>query len=106
MVVTRLEERVEALHPLPADDGVTDRELERVPHVQLAGHVRRRVRVDVRLARRIGIRLVEALSLPGLLPALLDALRLVQRLHPAILGAELLPLILALALPPTGNGAT
>ena len=48
---------------------------------QLAGDVGRRVRVDVGLARRVGVGVVEALGLPGLLPALLDAARVVAGLH-------------------------
>ena len=41
-----------------------------------------------RLAAVLGVGLVEALLLPRLLPALLDALRLVQRLHASILGSS------------------
>ena len=81
VVVAGLEEDVEALHPLHAHDRVAERELERVAHVQLAGDVRRRVRVDEGGAGRIGIGVVETLFLPGLLPALLDALGLVERVH-------------------------
>ena len=81
MVVAGLEERVEALHPLHPDDGVADRELQGVPRVELAGDVRRRVRVDVGRPRRIGVGVVVTLALPGLLPALLDAVRVVTGLH-------------------------
>ena len=81
MVVPRLEQGVEPLHPLQPDQRVAERELQRVPGVQLAGHVRGRVRVDERGPRRIRVRVVEALGLPGLLPPLLDTGGLVARLH-------------------------
>ena len=74
VVVPRLPERVEAAHPVPADEHVLDRAVQRVPHVELAGHVRRRHADDVRLVAacaRSGR--VQALRLPGLLPARLDA---------------------------------
>ncbi len=81
VVVARLEEDVEALHPLHADEGVAERELERVAHVQLARHVRRGMGVDEGLARGVRLGVVEAFLLPRPLPALLDALRAVERLH-------------------------
>ncbi len=81
VVVARLEEHVEALHALEAHDGVTDGELERVAHVQLAGDVRGRMRIDIRRAGRVGVGVVEALLFPGALPALLDAARGVAGLH-------------------------
>ena len=56
MVVPRLEQGVEPLHPLQPDQRVAERELQRVPGVQLAGHVRGRVRVDERGPRRIRVR--------------------------------------------------
>ncbi len=86
VVVARLEERVEALHALHADERVGQGELERVPHVQLPGHVRRRVGDHESRPAALGVRLVEALGLPRLLPALFDAFGLVQRLHAVILG--------------------
>ena len=81
MVVAGLEQDVEALHAPQPDDRVAERELERVAEVQLAGHVGRRVRVDVRRPRRVGVGVVEAFVLPDALPTLLDALRTVERLH-------------------------
>ena len=81
MVVTGLEEDVLALHAVPADERVGKRELERVPHVELARHVRRRMRDHEGLARGIGVGRVEAFSLPGFLPARLDVLRAVTLLH-------------------------
>ena len=42
MIHTRLPEHLITLHPLAAGQGVHHRVLERVPHVQAAGHVRRR----------------------------------------------------------------
>ena len=87
VVVAGLEERVEALHALHADERVGQRELERVSHVQLPGDVRRRVGDHEGWPAALGVRLVEALGLPRLLPALFDAFGLVQRLHAVILGA-------------------
>jgi hypothetical protein len=81
VVVAGLEERVEAAHPVPADERVLERELQAVADRQRAGDVRRRVHDDERLPRRVGVGAVEALLLPGLLPALLDALRFVERIH-------------------------
>ena len=82
VVVARLPERVVALHPVPADQHVLDRAVERVAHVQRAGDVRRRHADHERLLAALArARAVEAFVLPGALPALLDAVRLVQRLH-------------------------
>jgi hypothetical protein len=86
VVVARLEERVEALHPLHAHERVGKRELKGVAHVQLPGDVRRRVGDHERRLAAVGVCLVETLGLPRLLPALFDAFRLVQRLHAVILG--------------------
>ena len=46
---------VVALHAPPADQHVLQRVVERVAHVQGAGHVRRRDDDGVRLARRVGL---------------------------------------------------
>jgi hypothetical protein len=83
VVVAGLEERVEAPHPVPAHERVLERELEAVADRQRAGDVRRRVHDDERLPRRVRVCPVEALLLPDLLPALLDALRCVERFHRA-----------------------
>ena len=81
MVVARLPERVEAAHPVPADEHVLDRPVEGVPHVELARDVRRRDADDERVvAARAGARGVEALGLPRLLPAPLDGGRVVHAL--------------------------
>ena len=82
VVVPRLPERVEPLHPVPADQDVLHRAVQRVPHVELARDVRRRDADHegvVPAAARAGG--VEALRLPGLLPAPLDARGVVQRIH-------------------------
>jgi hypothetical protein len=61
---------VAALHARVAHQRVLDRAVERVAHVQRAGHVRRRDRDREVLLRRAGRLGVEA---PGCLPALEDA---------------------------------
>ncbi len=81
MVIARLEEDVVALHPPRPDDRVRERELERVPEVQVTGHIRRRMRDREALPRWVRIGVVETFGLPRLLPALLDPLRFVARLH-------------------------
>ena len=81
VVVARLEEDVVALHPPRTHDRVRQRELQRVSKVEVARHVGRRMRDREALPRRIGIGVVEAFLLPGALPALLDAVRLVERIH-------------------------
>ena len=88
VVVARLPERVEAAHPVPADQDVLERAVQGMAHVQRTGHVRRRHADDERLVAALaGAGPVETLGLPGPLPALLDAFRPVQRLHRAIVGA-------------------
>jgi len=81
VVVAGLEQHVVALHPLQPNDRVAERELERVTEVQLARDVRRRVRVDERLPRGVGLGVVEAFGLPRALPAFLDAVWRIERLH-------------------------
>src|SRR5207245_2704719 len=83
---------VEVPHPVPADQRVLARRVERVAHVQLARHVRRRQADRERLAWIRSLRVVEAFLLPGALPAFLDALRAVERIHGAILRAPAAPL--------------
>ncbi len=83
VVVARLPERVEAAHAVIADEEVLDRRVHPVPHVQVAGDVRRRDRDHERRALGVRLGLVEALGLPRLLPARFDAFRLVQRIHGA-----------------------
>ena len=81
VVVAGLPERVEAAHPVPADERILQRPVERVAHVQGARHVRRRDGDHVRLAGRLGIGVEEAFLLPRALPAFLDAEWRVERLH-------------------------
>ena len=81
VVVARLPERVVVAHPVPADQGVLARRVQGVAHVEGPGDVRRRQRDHERRARVVGLGVVEALGLPGLLPAFLDALGLVERVH-------------------------
>ena len=68
VVVAGLPERVEAAHPVPADQAVLHRPVERVADVQLAGHVRRRDADHVGgvAGGRAGAGPVEALVLPAL----------------------------------------
>jgi hypothetical protein len=82
VVVSRLPERVEAAHAVPADEDVLQRPVQRVAHVQVACDVRRRDadRVGV-VTARAGTGRVQALFLPRLLPASLDALGAVERVH-------------------------
>ena len=81
VVVARLKERVEAAHPVVADERVLERELEAVADRQRAGDVRRGMHDDECLAGRARVGLVKAFLLPGLLPAGLDGLLVVHRLH-------------------------
>ena len=89
VVVARLEQRVEAAHPVVTAERILERELQRVPERQRAGNIRRRMHDDERLARRIGIGRVETFLLPGALPAFFDAVRFVQRVHQASLAPSL-----------------
>ena len=81
VVVARLPERVEAAHAVPADEDVLGGAVQGMAHVQPVGDVRRRQADDEGLARVVGLGVVEAFRLPRPLPALLDALWLVERLH-------------------------
>ena len=83
VVEAGLEERVVALHPTRADDRVGEGQLHGVTHVEVARDVRRRVSDDEALARRVRVGVVVTLLFPGLLPAFLDAFRLVESFHPA-----------------------
>ncbi len=55
VVVARLPEHVEAAHAMPPDEHVLRRRVQRMPHVQVPGHVGGRQRDRERLARRLGI---------------------------------------------------
>jgi hypothetical protein len=87
VVVPGLPDRVEAAHPMPADEEILDRRVERVTHVEVPRHVRRRDADHERLSVRVGLGGVQAFRLPGLLPTRLDALRLVERIHRAIVAS-------------------
>src|ERR671910_3506523 len=50
-------------------------------HVQVPSDIRRGQRDRERLTRRLGVGAIVALGLPGLLPAFLDALGVVERVH-------------------------
>ena len=74
VVVPGLPQRVEAAHAVPADQHVLQRAVQRVADVQPAGDVRRRHADHERsLVARAGAGRVQALGLPRLLPACLDA---------------------------------
>jgi hypothetical protein len=68
-----LEERAVAAHAVIADEGVRQGDLQRVPGVELAGDVRRRVGDDEPRPRVVRLGVVETFVLPGALPAFLDA---------------------------------
>ncbi len=79
VIGARLPERVCAPHAVVADQGIHDRVLERVAHVQAAGDVGRRDHDAVGLA--LAARREVAVLLPGLVPGLLDGLRVVGFIH-------------------------
>ena len=81
VVVAGQERGVEPAHAVPAHECVGERELEGVAHVQRARDVRGWVRDDERRPASLRLRVVQALVLPGALPALLDTLGPVQRFH-------------------------
>ena len=84
VVVAGLPERVEAAHAVPADQHVLQGAVQRVADVQPAGDVRRRHADHERsLVARAGAGRVQALGLPRLLPARLDAAGCVPRIHRA-----------------------
>ena len=79
MVGADLPQRVAALHPAEADQGVHDGVVEPMPHVQAAGHIWRRNHdaVGVASARRREM----ALPFPDRVPVLFDGLRFVSLVH-------------------------
>ena len=103
VVVPGLPERVEAAHPVPADEAVLHRAVQCVADVELAGDVRRRdADHEAFLTARPGPGLVEIFCLPGLLPPRLDAVRVVPCFHhrsPSLICAEL-----ATGRKPSGDG--
>ncbi len=80
VIRARHPERGVTEHPVPADQDILQR-VHRVPHVQVAGDVRRWHRDGERFAGQAVARLEVAALLPGVIPALLDRLRVVPGLH-------------------------
>ena len=81
VIGTRLPQRRIAQHAVVADERVHQRVLERVPHVQRPGHVRRRDHDAIRRAG--GARREPAVRLPALVAAPLNVLRRVHLVHGA-----------------------
>ena len=79
VVGAHLPEGVAALHAAIAHQGVHDGVLEGVPHVQTAGHIRRRDHHREGFALPGGAEM--ACLFPGLVPGLLDAVGLVGFIH-------------------------
>ena len=79
VVRPHLPQGVVAPHAVIADEGVHDRVLERMPHVEGSGHVRRRDHDAVRLA--VAARREPAALFPGGVHAALDAAGIVGRFH-------------------------
>src|SRR5439155_18982790 len=84
VVVAGEKGRFKPSHAMPADERVGERNLQRMARVERAGHVRRRMGDDKPLPPGPRLRAVETLGLPGLLPALFNAMRVVERLHQGI----------------------
>ncbi len=85
MVGTRLPQRLVALHAMVADQGIHDRVVETVTHVQAAGDIGRRdhdaiAPVAVAPGREV------AVLLPALVPGLFDRMRVVGLLHEVCVG--------------------
>ena len=79
VIGARLPQRGASVHPVVADQRVHDRVLERVAHVQRAGHVGRRNHDAVRLAGGGGDEM--SLPLPAFVPALLYLVGVVGLVH-------------------------
>ncbi|RMQ40687.1 hypothetical protein ALQ05_101874 [Pseudomonas amygdali pv. mori] len=79
VVGARLPQRVATLHATETDQGVHDRVIEAVAHVQAAGNVRRRDHDGVRVTHALRSEVV--LGLPGLVPGSFDGVRLVSLVH-------------------------
>ena len=71
MVGTGLPERVEALHPLPADQDILQCVVERVPHMQRTGDIRGRDHDAI--GRRTGLGIGPGHEATGLFPRLVKA---------------------------------
>ena len=79
VVGARLPQRVVAAHAMVACQRIHQRVLECVSHVQAAGDIRRRDHDAV--GRGVSGGLEIALIFPGLVPALLDGVRIVGLVH-------------------------
>ena len=81
VVVAGQEEHLVAGHPLVAGEEVVDGRLEGVPHVQLAGDVRRRKAHRELLPVAVGVGDEQSVRLPARVPAGLDGLRIKRFRH-------------------------
>ena len=79
MVSTRLPQGIATLHTAETDQGIHDRVIEAVAHMQAAGHVRRRQRNGVRLTRTLRSKVI--VLLPGLVPGRFNSVGLVGFIH-------------------------
>src|SRR5471030_189946 len=79
VVGARLPQGVATLHAAETDQGVHDRVVEAVTHVQAAGDVRRRDHDGVGLARALRGEVI--LGLPGVVPGSFNGVRLVGLIH-------------------------
>src|SRR5690625_1064257 len=75
MVATRLPERIETSHPVPADQDILNGEGQRVAHVKAAGHVGWRHHDDVGGSLALGITGEEPAFLPALILLRFDLCR-------------------------------
>ena len=75
MIGTHLPKRVIATHAVIADHQIHQRVLERVPHVQRAGHIGRRELDAERRGARLHRRLEEPVRFPEWIPLRLDGVR-------------------------------
>ena len=78
MVAARHPKSIIALHAPPADQNVLQGIVERMPHVQLPRHIRRRNHDGKRLLSLLGFGMKEIVLLPELVPSLLKRLRLIN----------------------------
>ena len=81
VVRARQPERLEPLHPAPPDQDVLDGHVEGVPEMQGPGHVRRRDHDAEWLPLRIDLGVKIAPLHPPFVPAILNHLRVVDRLQ-------------------------
>ncbi|MND62135.1 hypothetical protein D3C80_534080 [compost metagenome] len=79
VVGTWLPQGVTTLHAAETDQGVHDRVVEAMTHVQAAGNVRRRNHDGVGIARALRGEII--LGLPGVVPGSFNSVRLVGLIH-------------------------